>query len=187
MMEIMTGFIIMFILIIIASYLKYRIYEKEDERKMEQEIQDKILGTKDLLIDIFKKWGCQYELNDEGTRIYVDYQGGTFFFDVANDSSMVDIYYPKWEECELSDIDTFSLLRKLVNEVNMTSSSETIVYIIDNDNDKVYLYSRKRIIFIQQIPEYEEYLRAMLNGFFLSRHYFYQELTRLKVGEKAKV
>ena len=47
MMEIMTGFIIMFILIIIASYLKYRIYEKEDERKMEQEIQDKILGTKD--------------------------------------------------------------------------------------------------------------------------------------------
>lgn len=77
----------------------------------------------------------------------------------------------------LSDIDRFSLYRKLINEVNMGSSGDIVFYMIDEKKDKVYLFSRRRMVFVPEIHGIEVYLRAMLDGFFLTKRWFYLELT----------
>mgnify|MGYP007069841951 CR=1 FL=1 len=194
----MTGIIIAIVAVAIISYLKYRSYEREKEQEMETEenmeaendreteIMESHKGTRDLLTDIFKKWGCQYELNDDGTRIYVLFQGGTFYVDADNEHVMVDIYYPAWMDCDLSDIDEFSRLRKTVNDVNIMSGGDTIVYTIDEDEEKVMLHSRRRIILLSQMPDVESYLRAMLVGFFETRQKFHEELTRQRAEENVK-
>ena len=194
----MTGFIILLVAVVIISYLKYRSYEKEKEEEQQQEeieetmekeemkTEETSVRTRDLLIDIFKKWGCQYELDEDGVRIYVYYQGGTFYVDAVNGHSMINIYHPSWMSCDLSDIDNFSRLRKLVNEVNLISGGDTILYTIDEEEERMTLHSFWRILFIQQIPGIEDYLRAMLGSFFRTRQKFHEMLAKEKALEEVK-
>ena len=188
----MTGIIIAIVAVAIISYLKYRSYEREKEQEMETEenmeaendreteIMESHKGTRDLLTDIFKKWGCQYELNDDGTRIYVLFQGGTFYVDADNEHVMVDIYYPAWMDCDLSDIDEFSRLRKTVNDVNIMSGGDTIVYTIDEEGKSVDMHCKSTFVFPPQMPYLESYLRVQLNDFFRTHQILNTTMERMR-------
>ena len=139
-------------------------------------VNEPTMSTHELLISIIKRWGCEYEVEEESDRIYLKYQGHLFCLDAENNRCMVEICHPQWEECDLSDIDRFSLYRKLVNKVNMASSGDIVFYLIDEEEDKVYLFSRRRIVLVPEIPEIDLYLRAMLEGFFITKQWFQTEL-----------
>ena len=70
---------------------------------------------------------------------------------------------------------------QVVNEVNLRDTL-SVVYTI-SDSDDVALHIKKHFIFIQQIPELEEYLKMILNSFFRTARTLELEIEKCRMQE----
>ena len=142
-------------------------------------------GTKDLLLETFTKIGCQYELGEgeDTDRIYFAFQGENFVAIANNEEKYVIIWDPCWGQVELYDIDEFSRLRKAINTSNL-NCSVTTVYTIDEAGKHVDVHCNTTTVFIPEIPEKENYLRAIMNGFFEAHQFVNNEIAKQRVAEE---
>ena len=143
--------------------------EKTEEGKEEDEMETDDYGTVELVKDALTRLGCQYNYTEEEKRIDFMFQGAVFTIYVSNDAQMIVIRLYLWLSHDIEDIDGFSELRRIINEVNKWSDVTTI-YNIDEKKNLVTVHSSTSIIFIPQIPHYEFYLKSVLQKFFEARN-----------------
>lgn len=140
----------------------------------------KSIGIRELFMQTLKKIGCQYELGkDDDDRIYFAYQGEHFIVNAQNGNNYVGVWDTFWWHAELYDVEELSRLRRAINGANL-NTSVTTVYTIDEAGSNVDVHCKATILFIQQIPELEDYLRLELNEFFRAHHFVESELEKLR-------
>lgn len=143
-------------------------------------------GTRDLLLTILTKIGCQYELpkEDEDERIFFAYQGEHFIANATNALRFIQLWDTHWDHIELYDIDDFARLKKVINMANLNNSVMT-VYTIDEEAKTVDVHCKSTILFIPEIPDIEDFLKLELNEFFRTHQFVKLEMAKLRDKEIA--
>jgi hypothetical protein len=184
--------------ITITIILTYYFYNKSKQEKMNEEM-DRIINsprstsesqtnmddiqnisTRDLCVNVLRKLNCDVQFDEEDSyRMSFTYQGETFQIDTWKDGLMILIWDTWWGSVDLDDLDDVSRIRKAINTININSSL-TLVYSIDQENQRFAIHTKRQCLFIPQIPNIENYLSAMLSGFFEVQRSFKEELDKLR-------
>ena len=161
---------------------------KSDINKNESQENEKIrhMGTKDLFLATLTKIGCQYELAEEedDNSIYFAYQGENFVVDASNENNYIRIWDTHWGHVELYNVDELNRLKKAINNSNL-NTGVTTVYTIDEVGHNVDVHCKSVVLFIEQIPDIEKYLRVELNEFFRAHQYVGNEMVKQREAENA--
>ena len=122
--------------------------------------------TKDLCIELLKQLNCKAAVAEEDeNRLCFQYQGELFVIDTSNESFFIDIWDPRWYIVPLDDLEQMSNVRKAINTINNYSGT-TIVYCIEEEEQKYVLHSKRQCILPKDLPNMKEHLSALLNDFF---------------------
>lgn len=194
-----------FLIILIAVVLFcYFLYNKDKKNKEEQEM-DRIakvpnmfvnaevlplnnnkmeekqnISTRDLCVEILRKLNCEVQFDEENEyTMFITYQGENFRIDTWKDCLMIGIWDTWWGSVELDDLDDVCHIRKAINTINIKSFL-TMVYSIDEENQRFAVHTKRQCLLVPQIPNIENYLAAMLAGFFDVQRSFKEELDRLR-------
>ena len=141
---------------------------------------EEMISTRQLALKTIENIGSEPKY-DEAGRIQFEYQGVIFLMEAANDCMFVNLIWPWCHSFSKFDIDEFARVRQVVNEVNLRDTL-SVVYTI-SDSDDVALHIKKHFIFIQQIPELEEYLKMILNSFFRTARTLELEIEKCRMQE----
>mgnify|MGYP007096915865 FL=1 len=194
-----------FLIILIAVVLFcYFLYNKDKKNKEEQEM-DRIakvpnmfvnaevlplnnnkmeekqnISTRDLCVEILRKLNCEVQFDEENEyTMYFTYQGENFRIDTWKDCLMIGIWDTWWGSVDLDDFDDICHIRKAINTININSFL-TMVYSIDQEGQRFAVHTKRQCLLVPQIPNIENYLAAMLAGFFDVQRSFREELDRLR-------
>ena len=131
--------------------------EKEDESDLDS------VGTKGLAYKLLREIGCCPQESEDG-RILFEYQGIRLLMEVINECMFVNLIWPWCYTFSKYDIDEFARVRQVVNEINMHGTVS--VFFSMSESDDVAVHIKKHFLFVQQIPDLENYLRLILKSFF---------------------
>ena len=194
-----------FLIILIAVVLFcYFLYNKDKKNKEEQEM-DRIakvpnmsvnaevlplnnnkmeekqnISTRDLCVEILRKLNCEMQFDEENEyTMFFTYQGENFRIDTWKDCLMIGIWDTWWGSVDLDDFDDICHIRKAINTININSFL-TMVYSIDQEGQRFAVHIKRQCLLVPQIPNIENYLAAMLAGFFDVQRSFKEELDKLR-------
>lgn len=172
-MEMILSILIM-MLIFYIIYLKAKKKNTEEAYPMEeanqfQENSNSEWETKDLCIKVLKRLNCEIEQDSElEERFYFLFQGEAFFIDAKAGSPMIQIWDSWWMEVPLENLDEMARVRKAINYVNLRSTN-TLVFTINEEENKFIVHTKKTCPFIRDIPDLDDYMKAMLESFFYTQ------------------
>ena len=175
----MTHIIIILVFMVISGIYWYYQENKENNQTIVTNMEETI-STRQLALKTIENIGSEPKYNEEG-RIQFEYQGIVFLMEASNDCLFVNLIWPWCHSFSKFDIDEFARVRQVVNEVNLRDTL-SVVYTI-SDSDDVALHIKKHFIFIQQIPELEEYLKMILNSFFRTSRILELEIEKCRMQE----
>ena len=184
------------ILAFVVIYNLYRYYHENNDddyspvktttsesNHIETTHMEETISTRQLALKTIENIGSKPEYTEEG-RIQFEYQGVIFLMEATDDCKFVNLIWP-WCHCfSKFDIDEFARVRQVVNEINMYDSL-TVFYTI-TDSDDVALHIKKNFLLVPQIPEVEEFLRMILNGFFGTARSLDLEIEKSRMQECEK-
>ena len=147
--------------------------------KIEQKVEETMIGTRDLFLETLTKIGCQYSIDEQDDRISFAFQGENFVVDAADGNSYIRIWDLFWTSAELYDVNEVSRLKKAINSANL-STGLTTVYTVNDAGSTIDVHCRSTVLFIAQIPEIENYLKLELNEFFRAHRHVELELERMR-------
>ena len=194
-----------FLIILIAVVLFcYFLYNKDKKNKEEQEMdriakvpnmsvnaevlplnnnkmeENQNISTRDLCVEILRKLNCEVQFDEENEyTMFFTYQGENFRIDTWKDCLMIGIWDTWWGSVDLDDLDDICHIRKAINTININSFL-TMVYSIDQEGQRFAVHTKRQCLLVPQIPNIENYLTAMLAGFFDVQRSFREELDRLR-------
>lgn len=143
------------------------------------------LSTRDLCAEVLRKLNCDVQFDDENEyNMYFTYQGENFSVDTWENGLMITIWDTWWGTVDLDDLDDVSRVRKAINNINVRQNL-TLMYSIDEKGQKFAVHTKRQCLLIPQIPQIENYMAAMLTGFFDVQRSFKEEYDRLRLEEKA--
>ena len=184
------------ILAFVVIYIIWRYYHEDDNceycpvdtktSSMNQEsekVMEEKISARQLALKAIENIGSEPQYTEEG-RIQFEYQGITFLMEAANDCDYINLIWPWCYSFSKFDIDEFARVRQVVNEVNMRDTLSVIYSITDSDD--VALHIKSNFLFIAQIPEIEDYLRAILNSFFRTARTLELEIEKCRMMECEK-
>ena len=154
--------------------------------KIEQKVEETMIGTRDLFLETLTKIGCQYSIDEEDGRISFPYQGENFIVDVTDGNSYIRIWDLYWTSAEMYDIDEVSRVKRAINSANL-STGLTTVYTVNDAGSTIDVHCRSTVLFVAQIPDIENYLRLELNEFFRAHRHVELELERLRNEENSSI
>lgn len=140
-------------------------------------------NTRDLLLELLKKMNCKYEI-DKDDRILFQWQGGNFIADASNKYPFIIVWYIQWGEGSVFDIDSFSRVKRVINEANIRHDI-SVFYTVDKEADQYLVHSKKHFLLIASTPHLENYLQSILAMFFEVRRYVETETEKLKNQEES--
>lgn len=144
------------------------------------------LSTRDLCAEVLRKLNCDVQFDEENEyNMYFTYQGENFSVETWEDGLMITIWDTWWGTVDLDDLDEVSRVRKAINTINVRQNL-TLMYSIDEKSQKFAVHTKRQCLLIPQIPQIENYMVAMLTGFFDVQRSFKEEYDRLRLEEKAK-
>lgn len=138
------------------------------------------MGTKQFAVKVLRKMECNLQETEEG-RIRFDYQGITFLMEAIDEDKFVNLIWPWCYSISKFDIDDFARLRQAVNEMN-ARGSVTVLYTI-TDSDEVAVHIKKHFMLVPEVPEPENYLKVIINSFFVTARSLDLEVERLRIHE----
>lgn len=143
------------------------------------------LSTRDLCAEILRKLNCDVRFDEENEyNMYFTYQGENFSVDTWENGLMITIWDTWWGTVDLDDLDDVSRVRKAINNINVRQNL-TLMYSIDEKGQKFAVHTKRQCLLIPQIPQIENYMVAMLTGFFDAQRSFKEEYDRLRLEEEA--
>ena len=203
----MIEFLSIFVAIVLFCYF---LYYKNKEYREEQEMnrianapnmsvgpevlplnnnnmeENQNLSTRDLCAEVLRKLNCDVQFDEENEyNMYFTYQGENFSVDTWENGLMITIWDTWWGTVDLDDLDDVSRVRKAINTINVRQNL-TLMYSIDEKGQKFAVHTKRQCLLIPQIPQIENYMAAMLTGFFDVQRSFKEEYDRLRLEEKAK-
>jgi hypothetical protein len=141
------------------------------------------LSTRDLCVEVLRKLNCEVQFDEENEyTMFFTYQGESFRIDTWKDCLMIGIWDVWWGTVDLDDLDDICHIRKAINTININSFL-TMVYSIDQEGQRFAVHTKRQCLLVPQIPNIENYLAAMLAGFFDVQRSFKEELGRLRKEE----
>ena len=144
------------------------------------------LSTRDLCAEVLRKLNCDVQFDEENEyNMYFTYQGENFSVDTWENGLMITIWDTWWGTVDLDDLDDVSRVRKAINNINVRQNL-TLMYSIDEKGQKFAVHTKLQCVLIPQIPQIENYMAAMLTGFFDVQRSFKEEYDRLRLEEEAK-
>lgn len=180
-------------LVLVVGYKVYRyFYNKKEDDSIEEDADsvdnsnseiemEKEIKTRELAITVLKDIGA--ELTDVGEdRIQFEYQGITFLMDIDDDCYFVNIIWPWCHTFNKFDIDEFSRVRRVINDVN--SFSAVSVFYGISDSDDVLLHMRRNLLLVPQIPSINDYLRSIMRSFFTTARTMDFEIEKSRLQEQ---
>lgn len=201
------AFMIAFILIVIA--LLCFSYYKAKQQKADQEMdrimnapsgtvsaevlplnnnnmeENQNISTRDLCAEVLSKLNCDVQFDDENEyNMHFSYQGENFSVETWEDGLMITIWDTWWGTVDLDNLDDVSRVRKAINTINVRQGF-TLMYSIDEKSKKFAVHTKRQCLLIPQIPQIENYMVAMLTGFFDAQRSFKEEYDRLRLEEEA--
>lgn len=124
------------------------------------------LSTRDLCVEVLRKLNCEVQFDEENEyTMFFTYQGENFRIDTWKDCLMIGIWDVWWGTVDLDDLDDICHIRKAINTININSFL-TMVYSIDQEGQRFAVHTKRQCLLVPQIPNIENYLAAMLAGFF---------------------
>lgn len=167
---------ILVIIALLGLYYFYRYYYRDDsndyspvmntdqEGYQEKESNmEETISTRQLALTTIKKIGSEPKYTEDG-HIQFEYQGVIFLMEAVDDFKFVNLIWPWCHSFSKFDIDEFSRVRQVMNEIN--ARGMTSVFYGITDSDEVAVHIKKHFLLVQQIPNIEDYLKLMLNIFF---------------------
>ena len=144
------------------------------------------ISTRDLCAEVLRKLNCDVQFDEENEyNMYFTYQGENFSVDTWENGLMITIWDTWWGTVDLDDLDDVSRVRKAINNINVRQNL-TLMYFIDEKGQKFAVHTKRQCLLIPQIPQIENYMAAMLTGFFDVQRSFKEEYDRLRLEEEAK-
>ena len=184
------------IIAFIVIYNIWRYYHEDDvyeyspevmdnsvDKQVTERVMEETINTRQLAINAIERIGCEPQFTEEG-RIQFEYQGVIFMMEAANDCMFVNLIWPWCHSFSKYDIDEFARVRQVVNEINLYDTV-SLVYTI-SDSDDVALHIKKHFLFIDQIPQIDEYLRMIINNFFRTARKLELEIEKCRMQECEK-
>lgn len=142
------------------------------------------LSTRDLCADVLRKLNCDVQFDDENEyNMHFSYQGENFSVETWEDGLMITIWDTWWGTVDLDNLDDVSRVRKAINNINVRQGF-TLMYSIDEKSQKFAVHTKRQCLLIPQIPQIENYMVAMLTGFFDVQRSFKEEYDRLRLEEE---
>lgn len=188
----MEGWIILGAILIVAAYFFGRVgyaiendkNSESDYEKMNETVRNAIKQeenqTRNLVMKTLTDIGCQYETNDEN-YICFEYQGEKFKINASNDSYIIWIYNVAWGGINVNDPNV-ECLKRAINKVNEGSA---ITNLYTEEKEFIIAHCHIAAYFAYNIPDYKDYLKSILDGFFIAQHQVRDEITNLnKIQEK---
>lgn len=204
----MKEFVLVFIVIVLFCYF---LYYKNKKYREEQEMarlanatnmsdgsevlplnnnnmeENQNLSTRDLCAEVLRKLNCDVQFDDENEyNMHFSYQGENFSVETWEDGLMITIWDTWWGTVDLDNLDDVSRVRKAINNINVRQGF-TLMYSIDEKSQKFAVHTKRQCLLIPQIPQIENYMVAMLTGFFDAQRSFKEEYDRLRLEEEANV
>lgn len=143
------------------------------------------LSTRDLCAEVLRKLNCDVQFDDENEyNMHFSYQGENFSVETWEDGLMITIWDTWWGTVDLANLDDVSRVRKAINTINVRQGF-TLMYSIDEKSQKFAVHTKRQCLLIPQIPQIENYMVAMLTGFFDAQRSFKEEYDRLRLEEEA--
>lgn len=143
------------------------------------------LSTRDLCAEVLRKLNCDVQFDDENEyNMHFSYQGENFSVETWEDGLMITIWDTWWGTVDLDNLDDVSRVRKAINTINVRQGF-TLMYSIDEKSKKFAVHTKRQCLLIPQIPQIENYMVAMLTGFFDAKRSFKEEYDRLRLEEEA--
>lgn len=138
------------------------------------------VSTRDLCVEVLRKLNCEVQFDEENEyTMFFTYQGENFRIDTWKDCLMIGIWDTWWGSVDLDDFDDICHIRKAINTININSFL-TMVYSIDQEGQRFAVHTKRQCLLVSQIPNIENYLAAMLAGFFDVQRSFKEELDKLR-------
>ena len=154
--------------------------------KIEQKVEETMIGTRDLFMETLTKIGCQYSIDEQDDRIGFAFQGENFVVDVTDGNSYIRIWDLYWTSAEMYDVNEVSRLKRAINSANL-STGLTTVYTVNDAGSTIDVHCKSTVLFIAQIPDIGNYLRLELNEFFRAHRHVELELERLRNEENSSI
>lgn len=199
------AFMMAFILVVIALFCFS--YYKAKQKKADQEMdrimnapsetvsaevlplnkndmeENQNISTRNLCAEVLRKLNCEVQFDEENEyTMFFTYQGENFRIDTWKDCLMIGIWDVWWGTVDLDDLDDICHIRKAINTINIDSFL-TMVYSIDQEGQRFAVHTKRQCLLVPQIPNIENYLAAMLAGFFDVQRSFKEKLGRLRKEE----
>ncbi len=145
------------------------------------------MKPRELCKAILHNLNCKTEEDEEegSDRLAFKFQGETFCIIVSDDCLLTTIYDFSWGSVELDDIDEVSRVRKIINEINFQYGGHTLFYTMDTDNNRMVVHTKRQILLTPEIPNLDNYMTAMLSGFFEVQRAMAHELDKERMKKKA--
>lgn len=143
-------------------------------------------STKDLCIHLLRQINCEVIINEEDeNRLEFSYQGWNFCIDTSDECPFINIWDFGWATADLDNLEEVSMMRRVVNDINI-NSVETVLYTIDEENNRMIIHSKKHALLISNIPNTKGYLMSLFDDFFAIHHRFRDRLHDLQAQEEKK-
>ena len=178
-----VGFFILFIHYRWGDYGRDEAVNEVEDAVVEEK-KPMTYHTRTLVLRVLKSIGCQPEETEEGP-IKFEYQGVIFMIEAQEDCPFVNLIWPWCHSCSFYDVDEFSRVRRMVNEVNMHYSCK-LFYLVNSEADEVGIHVKKHFLFIPQIPQLDGYLIGYLSSFFETVRSFDVDVEKIRLQECEK-
>ena len=149
------------------------------ERMTKDELDD--ISTKQLVVSVLKKIGCQPKENEEG-NIAFKYQGDDFYIAAEEENRFIMIWNPWWGSIS-ADNEALPYLKEIINIVNINSLVTTTTMVDEDDEKTIGIHSRCHTYFSPNEGELEDHLKLLLDMFFDAHNAIKDNLNQL--GEAA--
>ena len=114
---------------------------------------ERIHSAKELFLNTLINMGIKYESHNYEDTIWFDYQDMDFEAEEDKGGRYITLEYMDWKE--LHDAEEALRMRRIINKVNRNSD------VVISTTVK-FTYYRRKILFIEEIPNIEDYLRSEL-------------------------
>lgn len=145
------------------------------ERMTLDELDD--ITTKQLVISVLKKIGCQPQENEEG-NIAFKYQGDDFYIAAEEENRFIMIWNPWWGSISAEN-EALPYLKEIINIVNINSLVTTVTMVDEDDEKSIGIHSRCHTYFSPNEGELEDHLKMLLDMFFDAHNAIKDNLNQL--------
>ena len=136
------------------------------------------MTTRNLIQLALRKLGITYDF-DENNAFRITYQGEHIIIDAKDDNAWITIYDLWWYDAPFDDPDNLYLVQRAINEYNIERNAK-LVFVFNDAEKKVDVHTILNAIFVEQIHNLDQLLRAYMDVVLSSHQHFYNIMEQLR-------